>query len=171
MYKSTTILLLALLSACQVNVTPAPSPTASASSSPSTAPSPSPTANVTPTPQPSPTTPASVNLGQTFSLQGGQTARITAEDLTISFDRLVQDSRCPSDVQCIRAGDVTLGLTVSKASTTQTLELTAGAAESASSAKFGDYSLKLTEVRPTSKTSTQTLTVADYTISLNVSKP
>lgn len=171
MYKLTSLLLLALLSACQVNVTPAPSPTASVSATPSTTPSPSPSATVSPTPEPSPTAPASVGLDQTFNLQGGQSARINAEDLTIQFTRIVQDSRCPSDVQCIRAGDVTVGLTVSKGSNTQALELTSGAAETATSAKFDDYTVKLSEVRPTSKTSTQTLSLADYTISLSVSKP
>ena len=43
-----------------------------------------------------PAVPAS--LGQAFSLKLGQTARITSEDLTLTFRSVRQDSRCPSGV-------------------------------------------------------------------------
>lgn len=44
-------------------------------------------------------------LGESFTLKVGQTAAINGEDLKLKFDAVVSDSRCPSDVQCIRAGE------------------------------------------------------------------
>jgi hypothetical protein len=62
------------------------------------------------------TTPASgsiqVGTGQNFDLKAGQSARVTNTPITVIFRSVSQDSRCPSDVQCVWAGDgaVVLGL-------------------------------------------------------------
>jgi hypothetical protein len=45
-------------------------------------------------------------LGQEFTLAIGQTAEITGENLKIKFLEVVEDSRCPSNVNCIWAGRV-----------------------------------------------------------------
>jgi hypothetical protein len=44
-------------------------------------------------------------LGERFSLRSGESARIRGEHATIVFERIVSDSRCAVDVQCIRAGE------------------------------------------------------------------
>jgi hypothetical protein len=44
-------------------------------------------------------------LGERFSLHSGESARIRGEHATIVFERIVSDSRCAVDVQCIRAGE------------------------------------------------------------------
>ena len=46
-----------------------------------------------------------VALGQEFTLQVGQKAEITAEDLDIKFEGVTNDSRAPSDAQAIWAGE------------------------------------------------------------------
>lgn len=51
-------------------------------------------------------------LGEPFTLKVGQSANLAEVDLTLSFISVTQDSRCPSDVTCIRAGDATIVLTV-----------------------------------------------------------
>ena len=48
----------------------------------------------------------SANLGQEFSLSTGQRALVAGEGLEIEFEKVVEDSRCPRDVTCIRAGRV-----------------------------------------------------------------
>src|SRR5881392_626914 len=50
-------------------------------------------------------------LGQDFAIAVGASARIGKTDLVVHFDRVVNDSRCPSDVQCITAGDATVVVT------------------------------------------------------------
>ncbi|MBM2831274.1 MAG: hypothetical protein HW414_326 [Dehalococcoidia bacterium] len=45
-------------------------------------------------------------LGQEFSLSVGQSRRIQGEELTVKFLEVASDSRCPSKVTCIWAGEV-----------------------------------------------------------------
>lgn len=47
----------------------------------------------------------SVALGQRFEVAVGQTARIEGTDLVVRFARVVEDSRCPIDIECVWAGD------------------------------------------------------------------
>jgi hypothetical protein len=44
-------------------------------------------------------------LGKEFTLPAGKTARITGESLWVKFVEVTGDSRCPTGVQCIQAGD------------------------------------------------------------------
>ncbi len=44
-------------------------------------------------------------LGEHFWLKAGESAAIRGERATVTFDRIVADSRCAVDVQCIRAGE------------------------------------------------------------------
>lgn len=46
-----------------------------------------------------------VNLDQQFTLSPGQKATVVGENLTIKFIKVTGDSRCPTGVQCIQAGD------------------------------------------------------------------
>ena len=48
-----------------------------------------------------------VPAGQPFDLRPGDTAAL-ADGGTLRYERLVNDSRCPPDVQCIWAGDAEL---------------------------------------------------------------
>ena len=43
-------------------------------------------------------------LGEEFSLSIGQSASIAGENLEIRFEEVVEDSRCPKNVNCIWAG-------------------------------------------------------------------
>jgi hypothetical protein len=43
-------------------------------------------------------------VGRTFTLKVGQEARIAGSDLTVRFQAVASDSRCPADVECVWAG-------------------------------------------------------------------
>ncbi|MEZ0368575.1 MAG: hypothetical protein ACAI44_05730, partial [Candidatus Sericytochromatia bacterium] len=164
-------LLLALsLSACSATVVTGPKPSPSPSASPSANPSPGPSATPTPGPTSSPTAnPAS--LDQDLRLKYRQPVQIPSEKLQISYEALIQDSRCPSDVQCVRAGDVTVKLKLSQnGSELGQPELTFGAGADKAIAKVGDYQVSLVKVEPESKLSTQHLQASDYTLTVRVSK-
>lgn len=64
-----------------------------------------PTPAVTPTAGPQPA------LGEDFSLKFGEKAVIADVGLQVSFDEVVEDSRCPTDVQCVWSGIVDVRLT------------------------------------------------------------
>lgn len=46
----------------------------------------------------------SVGLGETFTIGVEQTARITGEDMTVTFNGVIGDSRCPQNVTCVWEG-------------------------------------------------------------------
>ena len=57
-------------------------------------------------------------------MQVGDTVTIDGEALSLTYDRLLEDSRCPEDVQCVWAGNARIALTAGKVgSATGRLEL------------------------------------------------
>ncbi len=55
-------------------------------------------------------------LGQQFELSPGQSVSITGEGYVIKFVKVISDSRCPKNAQCIRAGEVTCSIEISNTS-------------------------------------------------------
>ena len=55
----------------------------------------------------SPTEPSGPVLGQSFKLRAGQSLTLRGESVTIAFQTIVSDSRCPIDAICIQAGEAT----------------------------------------------------------------
>jgi hypothetical protein len=56
-----------------------------------------------------------VPLGREFTLAVGQSAVVGDTGLRLSLEGVSQDSRCPSDVQCVWEGDATVALAVAAA--------------------------------------------------------
>ncbi|HEX4999245.1 MAG TPA: hypothetical protein VFY29_13545 [Terriglobia bacterium] len=54
-------------------------------------------------------------LGQPFELKGGGTASLDGGKLTVVFEKVSGDSRCPVDVTCIWEGDATVSLRLKQA--------------------------------------------------------
>lgn len=62
-------------------------------------------------PDPSaPETVREVALGQEFTLRSAESVRIAGTDLLVTFDRVTEDSRCPTNVNCIWAGNAVVRL-------------------------------------------------------------
>jgi hypothetical protein len=53
-----------------------------------------------------------VTTNEEFTLAPGQSAMITDADLTITFHSILGDDRCPSDVECVASGPVTISLSI-----------------------------------------------------------
>ena len=47
------------------------------------------------------------NLGEQFTLPIGQTVDIVGQNLSIKFDAVIGDSRCPVGAECVWAGEAT----------------------------------------------------------------
>lgn len=60
---------------------------------------------------------------QEFHLAIGETAAVTGTDVRITFRAVVNDSRCPSAVQCVSAGNAAIGLRVRQGSVDTTVIL------------------------------------------------
>lgn len=128
-----------LLAGCSDDSTPVETSTDSTISAPvATTSAPSTTGATVPEPR-------AVPLGQAFSIALGESVMVTGEDLTITYDEVVEDSRCPPGVQCIQAGTATIALTLAKtgiAPATRNLTLDI----SPTSVRYGEYSVKITSL-------------------------
>lgn len=92
-----------------------------------------------------PTVPA--RLGEEVSLAPGQTATLEGEPLTIAFLRVAEDSRCPRDVQCIRAGEAKVELEM-RIAPDQVENAILQAVEEPHSTRFGPYEVRLIRLEP-----------------------
>lgn len=111
----------------------------------------------------------SAALDSEFQLEVGQVGVVESENIKITFLEVTADSRCPSDVTCIWAGEVEVLVNIWKDD--QDLgdsALVGQAANGDRAAKtFDGYSVKLLKVDPY-PISTQTIGPSDYTITLIV---
>jgi hypothetical protein len=55
--------------------------------------------------------PQTVQLGEPFVLSGGQEATVESAGLRLVFSEVLQDSRCPTQVQCAESGQARIRLT------------------------------------------------------------
>lgn len=111
---------------------------------------------------------ASVTVGVPFTLRPGTRAALTDDGTVIRFDAVEGDSRCPRDVQCIRAGDATVVLTVTPprdgAVTVRVL-----VDPSEGDAKVNGLLVRVTALAPT-PVSTSTIAPDDYAATLVVER-
>ncbi len=78
--------------------------------------------------------------GEEFSLSVGQSVEITGEDLKITFTEVSGDSRCPSDVVCVWAGEVTCLMKIEAGGVKSDVEFVqSGGTDSYSRMDFGNY--------------------------------
>ena len=108
-------------------------------------------------------------LGQEFSLSIGQTAAITGEDLKVKFVEVVEDSRCPSGVECPWAGRVSciIELTQNRA-TSKTVLTQSGLTEGYAIETYELYQLKF-RVEPYPQAG-KAINKSDYRLLLTISK-
>lgn len=119
----------------------------------------------------------STDLESPFSIGINQTAYLASADLDLSFVDVTEDSRCPSDVQCIWAGQVSVLVELKIVSSGENLGrfgmTLIGAAESGTDnddhLSIGGYLVELVNVMPY-PISTRVIDPSEYVATLTVSK-
>ena len=102
-----------------------------------------------------------------FELAVGAMTRVGGTPLSIRFDTVSEDSRCPTNAQCVWEGNATIRLTADSAGKPQTVELrTAGNPQPGSA--FG-YRIEYRALRPTPTTAGPT-PPRDYVVTLRVTQ-
>jgi hypothetical protein len=115
-----------------------------------------------------PVPPTVVYPGLPFNLMPGHAVAVP-DALTVIFERVVSDSRCPTDVTCSAAGDAVVHLIVANAATRVERDLhTASAATS--QASVGDFTIHLIDLTPYPRSS-RVIEPADYTATLQITSP
>jgi hypothetical protein len=113
------------------------------------------------------TQPSQTPLGQPFELRSGASAMLDG-GLTITFDRVASDSRCPMNALCIWAGDAVVALSISQGpGGSVSRELHTNAAESVTS--YLAYSITLLALAPYPRTDRQ-ISPGDYVATLTVAR-
>jgi hypothetical protein len=109
-------------------------------------------------------------LNTPFQLKYDQTALIRSESLRIKFNSITEDSRCPSDVQCIQAGRFVANLSLTKSGTLLgSFNISLETGNSFSSVQtLGGYNIRLNSVTPATFTSTSRPPNTSYSINLTI---
>ncbi len=113
-----------------------------------------------------------ITLAYPFKLSVNQTAYLAPADMIFHFVNVTEDSRCPSDVQCIWAGQVSILIEYSRASTGEelgSLALTLMGSSGKASAVIEGYLVKLARVDPY-PVSTMQVQPSEYVATLIVQK-
>lgn len=110
-------------------------------------------------------------LGSQFKLKIDQTTALKSDNIKVKLLNVTDDSRCPSDVVCIWAGQVNVLVNVTKNDENLgDVTLTLGAGNPDLAVKnVGDYSVKVIEVNPY-PISTHKIETSEYIVTLTVSK-
>ena len=145
-------------------------PASTPTSTPQSTPQPTPTSVPAPVPTPTPWDQEprpQYATGTPFSLKVGQSAEVDGGGLLVHLSEVTNDSRCPADVVCVWAGDVTVVLEMA----------TYKAASIRAEVKFqgnrpaidhGTYRIVVTDVQPYPYAAGTPIAAADYVVSLIV---
>jgi hypothetical protein len=118
-------------------------------------------------PSPKPTVHAVLNVP--FTLAAGQSGVLDDEELSVTFVRVLDDTRCPIDAMCVWAGDATMAVYARKVGkAAETLDLTLqGNAQGVVYEGFGFHAQHLLPAQ----LSGEPIPQRDYTVELLVNRP
>lgn len=112
------------------------------------------------------------NVNEAFTLAGGQEALIPSEKLRLRFAEVLEDSRCPTQVECFWTGQARIAISVHPEGSTDTkVEFNTNPApgQTVKVADVGPYSIELQSLDPYPQTP-DTIAFDDYRATLLVRK-
>ena len=117
--------------------------------------------------------PAEYNLDEVFTLGGGQQASIRGENLSLRFTDVLEDSRCPTAVDCVWTGQARIAVEVQpqgSAPTATEFNTNAAPGQNLQTTTVGAYTIELQSLDPYPET-TEPIAFEDYLATLLVTKP
>jgi len=90
--------------------------------------------------------------GESVTVNVGDSGTLAKSKLVIKFVKVIEDSRCPADVNCIWAGNAKIEVEITKGSKSKTFVLNTTGNETA--ANFANYSVTFTDLKPEKTTGT-----------------
>lgn len=111
-------------------------------------------------------------VGREFTVRAGRTVTLAGENLRLRFVRVAADSRCPTGVDCVWAGnaEVIVEVGAKNRRVSKTLRLNTNASpERPAEDKYRSYTVKLVGLKPYPRT-TRKIRQGDYTVTLLVVK-
>ena len=118
----------------------------------------------------SPSAPDVVRLGREFKLKAGRQVTVKGTKLRIRFVTVENDSRCPSDVTCVWAGNAAVQLQLGTGRGSKTVTLNTSKSPSfAGETEYRGYRVKLVDLNPYPR-SDRKIGRRDYTATLLVTR-
>lgn len=117
--------------------------------------------------------PVEPSLGQEFVLAGGEEAVFSRNDLSVRFSELLEDSRCPTEVECFWTGQARIAVIVQPTgspSTTAYFNTNPAPGENLQSVRAGAYSVELKKLEPYPRTPDDPISFDDYRATLLVQR-
>ena len=107
-----------------------------------------------------------VQPGRQFDLALGQSAQVQGSSVAVRFGSVAEDSRCPSDVQCVWAGNAALRLTFASFNASS-IEATVNTTLDPKSVSYGGFLFRLVGLRPVPKSGSR-IPDADYVATFEI---
>ncbi len=114
--------------------------------------------------------PSSAELDLEFTLAPGQSADIESDDLRVTFDGVLGDSRCPSDVTCVWAGEAISAVTLRQGATVLGQANLILPDVQRSTETFGAYRVTAVRLDPYPNTENGPIRAEDYRLTVLVEK-
>ena len=113
------------------------------------------------------------HFNEAFALAGGQDAVIAGEKLRLRFEDVLEDSRCPTQVECVWTGQARIAVIVQPADstpTTVTFSTNPAPDQNVQTAQVGAYVIELISLDPYPQTPDNGFDLEQYRATLEVRK-
>src|SRR6185312_11912344 len=117
--------------------------------------------------------PVEFALGQEFPLSGGKEATIAGENLRVRFTDVLEDSRCPTEVECFWTGQARIALAVEPAgreATTVNFNTNPAPGQNVQTADVDAFTVELKSLEPYPRTPDDPIAFEGYTATLVVQR-
>lgn len=117
--------------------------------------------------------PVEFALNQEFTLRGGQEAVISGENLRLRFTDVLEDSRCPTEVECFWTGQARIAVLVEPAgspSTTVDFNTNPAPGQNVQNVDVDDYTISLKSLVPYPRTPDESIALDEYSATMSVQK-
>jgi hypothetical protein len=117
--------------------------------------------------------PITAKLGQAFTLAGGQEATVDGENMRVRFDKVLEDSRCPKQVECFWTGQARIAVLVEpngRGETTLEFNTNPAPGQNNQTAQLDEYTVAMDSLDPYPQNPNQPIPLEDYRVRLTVTK-
>ena len=111
-----------------------------------------------------------IPVGREFTLAVGQSTLVDGSALRLTLMAVTDDSRCPTDVQCVWEGDARVSVTVASTDLPRTSYELHTSGRFAQEAAHGLYRVRLVQLHPTPR-SGASIPAGEYRARLVVARP
>ncbi len=109
-----------------------------------------------------------VEPNRQFDLKAGQEARVQGTPIAVRFQSVSEDSRCPSDVVCVWAGNAVVRLSVTSTEASS-IDTSLNTTLDPKNVTYSGYTFRLVDLKPVPKSGTR-IVDADYVATLEVTR-